>query len=102
MDVMQAMTRDQIIEQLHQHANAQAVEGMARFGIRPVHALGIAIPILRKMARATGKNHELAQELWDSGIHEARILASMIDDPQQVTPQQMEAWVSAFDVWLPM
>lgn len=96
---MQTNTRDQIIEQLHQHASAQAVEGMARFGIRPAHVLGIAIPTIRKMARAIGKNHELAQELWASGIHEARILASMIDDPWQVTPEQMEAWVNAFDSW---
>jgi 3-methyladenine DNA glycosylase AlkD len=96
---MRAMTRDQIIEQLHQYASAQAVEGMARFGIRPAYALGIAIPTLRKMVRDIGKNHELAQELWASDLHEARILASMIDDPRQVTPQQMEAWVNTFDSW---
>jgi 3-methyladenine DNA glycosylase AlkD len=93
------MTLDQIMAILQKHANAQAVEGMAKFGIRPAHALGISIPILRKIARETGKNHVLALELWSTGIHEARILASMIDDHQYVSSQQMEDWVNDFDTW---
>src|SRR5215471_395054 len=93
------MTSDQIIANLKQHANAQAVEGMARFGIRPAQALGVSIPTLRKMAKEIGRNHALALALWDSGIHEARILASMIDEPTLVSTQQMEEWVNAFDSW---
>ena len=93
------LTQDQVIVMLHQHANPQNAEGMARFGIRSAHLLGIAIPALRKMAREIGRNHTLALELWHSGIHEARILASMLADPHLVTPQQMEAWVNDFDSW---
>src|SRR3989449_11761298 len=93
------MTLDQIMARLQQHANTQAVEGMARFGIRPAHALGITIPTLRKIAREIGKNHLLALEMWSTDIHEARILASMIAEPQLVTPQQMDAWVNDFDTW---
>jgi 3-methyladenine DNA glycosylase AlkD len=93
------MTRDQILAILEQHANAQAVRGMAKFGIRPARALGITIPTLRKIARETGKNHTLAIELWSTGIHEARILASMIADPRLVSPQMMEDWVNDFDTW---
>jgi len=44
-------------------------------------------------------NHKLAQQLWDSGIHEARILASMIDDSELVTEKQMNSWVKDFDSW---
>ena len=84
---------------MKQRANAQAVEGMGRFGIKPAQALGISIPTLRKMAKATGKNHALALELWATGIHEVRILASMIDEPQLVSSEQMEAWVGDFDSW---
>jgi 3-methyladenine DNA glycosylase AlkD len=51
------------------------------------------------MARATGKNRALALELWATGIHEVRILASMIDESELVFSQQMEAWVSEFDSW---
>lgn len=94
-----AMTLDQILALLKQHANAQAVQGMEKFGSRPAHALGITIPTLRKIARETGRSHLLAIELWDTGIHEARILASMIAEPQIVSPQQMEDWVNDFDTW---
>ena len=93
------MTSDQVIADLKQHANAQAAEGMARFGIRPAHALGISIPTLRKMAKEIGRNHALAVALWDSGIHEARILASMIAEPQLVSVELMEEWVNDFDAW---
>lgn len=93
------MTRDQILVILEQYANAQAVQSMAKFGIRPTHALGITIPTLRKIARETGNSHSLAIELWSTGIHEARILASMIAEPQLVSPHQMEDWVNDFDTW---
>jgi len=61
--------------------------------------LGIRIPVLRKLAKAHQDDHQLATELWASGIHEARILASMVDDPTQVTETQLETWVNAFDSW---
>ncbi len=93
------MTSEQIIADLKLHANTQAIEGMAKFGIRPAQALGVSIPTLRKMAKEIGRNHALALALWDSGIHEARILASMIDEPRLVSAQQMEEWVNDFDSW---
>jgi 3-methyladenine DNA glycosylase AlkD len=93
------MTSDQIIANLKQRANAQAVEGMARFGIRPAQALGISIPTLRQMAKDIGRNQTLAVALWASGIHEARILASMIAEPQRVSVELMEEWVNDFDAW---
>ncbi len=72
---------------------------MARFGINPENTYGISIPTLRKIAKGTGKNHQLAQELWESGIHEARILACYIDKPDQVTEEQMDRWAADFDSW---
>lgn len=93
------MTAEQIITNLKQHGNAQAAAGMARFGINPAHALGISIPVLRKMAKEIGRNQALAVELWYSGIHEARILASMIAEPQLMTVELMDKWVNEFDTW---
>jgi 3-methyladenine DNA glycosylase AlkD len=72
---------------------------MARFGINPKNTLGVSIPVIRGMAKEVGRDHRLAQQLWASGIHEARILAAMIDDPHQVTATQMESWVKDFDSW---
>lgn len=84
---------------LKAHSNPVAVQGMARFGISSTNTLGISIPTLRNMAREIGTNHDLAQQLWDSGIHEARILGAIVDDPQEVTVRQMENWVKDFDSW---
>jgi len=90
---------DDIIARLKKHANPKCVEGMSRFGINPKNTLGISIPILMKIAKEIGKDHKLAQKLWASGIHEARILAAIADDPDEVTEAQMESWVKDFDSW---
>jgi 3-methyladenine DNA glycosylase AlkD len=89
----------EIIAQLKSQSNPANVAGMARFGISPVNTLGISIPVLRKTARQLGRNHELALQLWDSGIHEARILATLVDQPALVTEAQMEKWTVEFDSW---
>ena len=88
-----------ILNKLKSLANPENAKGMARFGIKPKNAYGISIPNIRKIARETGKNHELAKELWASGIHEAKILASMIDDSLLVTAKQMDKWIRDFDSW---
>jgi 3-methyladenine DNA glycosylase AlkD len=93
------MECEDILERLKSLANAEAVAGMARYGINPENTLGVSVPVLRKMAREIGRNHLLAQELWSSGVHEARILASMVDDPRLVSEEQMEAWAAGFDSW---
>lgn len=89
----------EIIARLISLSNPVNVAGMARFGINPENTLGISIPALRSIARVNGKNHALALELWSSGLHEARILAGFIDDPDLVTGTQMEKWVKDFDSW---
>jgi 3-methyladenine DNA glycosylase AlkD len=88
-----------LIEKLKSLSNPEAVAGMVRFGINPKNTYGVSIPVLRKMAKQIGRNHLLAQRLWNSGIHEARILAGMIDLPKEVTEKQIERWVKDFDSW---
>jgi 3-methyladenine DNA glycosylase AlkD len=92
-------TSDDILNRLRSMDNPVNVAGMARFGINPQGTLGISIPALRKMAKEIGKDHLLAGELWESGLHEARILASMVDEPSLVDEQQLERWVKDFDSW---
>ncbi len=87
-----------ILRELKAQGNPSALEAMARFGLTG-RRYGVKVPVLRKMAREIGKHHTLALELWETGIAEARILASMIDDPKQVTPKQMDRWVQDFDAW---
>src|SRR2546422_332643 len=83
---------DQIIDEIKKRGDPKALAGMARFGIQTSKAFGVSIPQLRDLARKIGKNHYLAEQLWRTGIHEARILAGMTDDPARVTEDQMEKW----------
>lgn len=93
------MQYDAIITWIKSHANPEAVQGMARYGINPHHNYGVSVAELRKLAREIGRDHELALRLWDAGIHETRLLATIIDEPKKVTGEQMEAWVNDFDSW---
>jgi 3-methyladenine DNA glycosylase AlkD len=77
----------------------EARAGMARYGIRTEHAFGVSVYELRRVAKGLGRDHELALVLWESGNHEGRLLASMVDDPAAVTEAQMEAWAAEFDSW---
>ncbi len=93
------MVIDTILEQLKGMANPRNVEGMARYGIRPAKPLGISMPALVQIAKGNKKNHDLAGQLWASGIHEARILACLVDDPARLTVDQMDRWAQDFDSW---
>ena len=93
------MDPEEVIILLKQKSNEKHLAGMKRFGIEDKSALGIPMPELRKLAKTIRKNHLLALELWETSIHEARILASMIDDPAQVTVGQIDSWTNDFDSW---
>jgi 3-methyladenine DNA glycosylase AlkD len=75
------------------------VEGMARFGIRSEKVYGVSKPKLDVIAKKIGKNHTLGAQLWETGIHDARLLGILISEPQKVTSGQMERWVRDFDNW---
>jgi 3-methyladenine DNA glycosylase AlkD len=72
---------------------------MARFGIRAKIVYGAAKPKMDLLAHRIGKDHQLALTLWRTGVHDARILAGMIDLPARVSAAQMETWVGDFDNW---
>jgi len=95
-----------ILSRLRTLASPENAAGMARYGINTTHALGIPVSTLRALAKpvraevqAAGERHALAAALWDSGVHEARILAGILDDPHLVTEAQMETWAASFDSW---
>ena len=88
-----------VIEELRKHYNPRNLEGMARYGINVEKAFGVNVPVLRALAKKIGTNHELALKLWESGYHEARHIATMIDNPNLVTESQMNKWVRDFNSW---
>jgi len=89
----------EVLAQLQSLASPAHMAEMKRVGIETQHALGIDIYTLRRLAQTLRPDHDLALGLWESGIHEARLLASMVDDPEQATEAQLEAWAAAFDSW---
>lgn len=92
-------TKQQAIAKLEALAVPDNRAGMARFGIDTDKAIGVSMPNIRSVGTSIIKDHDLAQALWDSQIHEARILASLVDHPKWVTSQQMDAWAADFNSW---
>jgi len=93
-------TFHEIIELLRSMGEKRNIEGMKKYGIvSNAEILGVPKPELRKLAKNIGKNHSLALQLWETKIHEARILASLIADPEKVNEELMEKWVKEIDNW---
>jgi len=88
-----------ILQKLKTHGSRENIEGMARFGITTERRLGVSVPEMRRIARECGKDHPLSIRLWNSGVPEARIVASMIADPSEMTAAEIDRWVSEFDSW---
>jgi 3-methyladenine DNA glycosylase AlkD len=84
---------------LKSHSTKSTLEGMARYAIPSDKAFGVAYKDMKMLGRLLGRDHELAATLWDTGVYEARMVASFVADPSQVTPAQMDRWCKDFDNW---
>ena len=92
-------TVESALRVLERHGKKRNVEGMARFGIRAKVVYGVSKPKLDEIVKRIGKNHSLGLALWETGIHDARLLGMLISRPEEVTKEQMERWVRDFDNW---
>ena len=92
-------TLDEVLDKLNKKAKSDQLEGMARFGIVGDQRMGVSVPDMRKIAKEIGKDHQLALELWDTGIPEAMIVAGMVAEPDKLTETQMEDWVVDINSW---
>jgi 3-methyladenine DNA glycosylase AlkD len=88
-----------ILAELSAMGSAKNRAGMSRYGINVDNAFGVSVPDLRTIAKRLGTDHKLALRLWETGNHEARLLACFVDDKNAVTEAQMEAWAVDFDSW---
>lgn len=90
----------EVVAALEAAASDQVRDEMGpRFGIFTDNALGVRMEAMQALAKRMGRDHALAEALWATGLYEARITASMVDDPKAVTPEQMERWRADFDNW---
>ena len=90
---------DTIQKRLKTLGDPDKIPAMAKYGITPEQTFGVKVPHLRAIAKEYRRNHNLALALWKINNRETRILATMIDDPKQLTEDQMEAWAMEFDYW---
>lgn len=90
---------DTLLDQMYAMRNEKNIAGMARFKIDTSTALGIPLPLIRSLGKPYKKDHELALALWQTDIHEARIMATYIDNPAKVTSEQIELWSNDFKSW---
>lgn len=88
-----------VVAELQAVADPSRLPGMARVGIRTNRAIGVSVPVLRRLARPHRRQHELALGLWRTEIHEARLLATMVADPARLTAAELETWVADVDSW---
>ena len=92
-------TKAAALRELGELADPKVRRKLAYFGVNVPKAYGISSPVLKAFARHIGRDQELAEQLWSSGIHEAKILAALIGESEKVTATQMERWVRDFDSW---
>lgn len=90
---------DNVLQKLKAKAKPDQIEGMARYGMAAEGRLGVSVPEMRKIANDLGKDHELALELWKTGIPDAKIVAALVGEPEKLTEVQMEDWVKDINSW---
>lgn len=90
---------EEVLQKLQENASPEARQGMAQFGMTVDQRLGVSVPDMRRLAKEIGKDHGLALALWETGIAEAQIVASMIADPKKMSEAQMDDWVKDIDSW---
>jgi 3-methyladenine DNA glycosylase AlkD len=84
---------------LKRHSTKATRDGMARYGVPSDNALGVTMADMKVLAKQLGKDHALAAALWETGVYEARMVTSFVDEPSHVTPSQMDRWCRDFDNW---
>jgi 3-methyladenine DNA glycosylase AlkD len=97
--VAEQWTKERVLRELKSLADPRVREKMAYFGVNVPKAHGISAPVLHKFSRHIGKDHALAEQLWATGIHEARILATLIGEPEKVSSERMDHWAREFNSW---
>ncbi len=84
---------------LKKHSSKSVRAGMLRYGVPNDHALGVRMNDIQKLGKLLGRDHDLALQLWKTGVYEARMLCAYIDEIEKVTPAQMNAQTRDFDNW---
>ena len=94
-----AVSLPEVLARLERASTARDRDNLARFGIVAAKHYGVSMANVQKLGRSLGRDHALALSLWKSGWYEARLLASFVADPTQISAALMDAWCRDFDNW---
>jgi 3-methyladenine DNA glycosylase AlkD len=89
------MTKTEVIALLKENQNERGIANWKKLGTKSggLKSFGIGLTQLRKLAKKVGRDHKLAKQLWKSNIYDAKVLGLLIDDPQQLSREQVEQQV---------
>jgi len=90
------MTLKQTMKELESAGTEQNRKVYKRHGVKG-EMFGVSYANLRRLAKSLKKNQKLATELWKTGNHDARVLATMIADPNAVDVKTLKSWVRNLD-----
>lgn len=99
MSMLATPNAEQVLKELRRQGTKAQRDSLVRYGIVAASAVGVSVGALKKYAKTLGRSHALADGLWKTEVYEARMLASMVDEPARVTPAQMDRWCREFDNW---
>ena len=93
-----ALCADTLAE-LEELGTAQNRKVYGRHGVREP-MFGVSYANLRKLAKRLSADHQLAKELWSSGNHDARVLATMVDEPSHASAQVLRDRLADVDSYV--
>lgn len=87
----------QILKTIRLRQSGEVSEAMSQQGIQYKMNYGVSILDLREIAKTIEPNHLLALKLWNKQWRETMILATLLDEPDEVTEEQMDFWTKSFE-----
>ena len=94
------MTKEDVLELLETNKDERGIAHWEKLGKEGIKSFGIGLTRLKKLAKQIGKDHPLALALWKLPVYDAKILATIIDNPKEVTRAQVEEQVQELHFWM--
>ncbi|WP_223788814.1 DNA alkylation repair protein [Marinicella meishanensis] len=92
------MNKTDVLQLLQDHRNERGIKNWHElYPDSPFSSLGMGLTVLRKLAKQVGKDHDLAQALWDSDVYEMKVMSVLVDDPKAISREQVEQQVEDID-----
>ena len=93
------MTSQDIIEKLKQESSEKYKANVIKMGVPEENSIGVPTSQLRTIAKEIGKSNEIAYELWNSGYHDAKLLAVLVFEVKKLSFQDIDQLMNDVISW---